>query len=66
MNNELNKDAGWDLFYKSVVRRSDSYLENIGIVYLDKNTFIVQNTSNQAGHNAVMDRLYESICILWQ
>ena len=54
-NDKFDQNDGWGVLYKSVMQRSNSYLENIGIVYIDKNAFIVQNTSNQTGHNTVMD-----------
>ena len=49
----------WTL--QTIYMKKNSYLESTGMVYLDKNVSIVQKTSNQIGHNAVIDGLCESI-----
>ena len=61
LNKELYQNGGWDTVYISLKEGENSLLENIGVIYLNKNACVVQNTSNIIAHNAVRDGLYGSI-----
>ena len=45
-NERLDQNAGQGALYKSDRGRNNSYLKNIGMVYLDKNALTVQDTIN--------------------
>ena len=55
LNNKLDQNTSCGVVYKPDRRKINSYSENTGIVYLDRNAFIVQNTSNKIGHIVVID-----------
>ena len=61
LNEKLYQNGGWGTLYKSDRGFENSHSEEIGVVYLDRSSYIVQNTSNNIALDAVKNRFYKTV-----
>ena len=61
LNSKIYQNGGWGALYTSDRGFKNSHSEEIEVIYLEKNTCIIQNTSTDIVLDALLYRLYVSI-----